>query len=296
MILNWENLNRFRSYPFKEDASRKDTTDALTLPNDFLVAFTASFYGSAGATIILRTLDVAVGGASLTATFLVNGVTPAAVTIPSGAAYPFNTEYVVQSGSFSTIRVTPIFGPGVDIILANATYHGNIYTFNAEIEPSLVASPYNHALTKLIAKNIDINDNEIILPDVGEGAITFINGYNSKISSDGTDSLTFNAAKGAGAGEPCDPIYDLVDCSCGIYFINGKHPDWLGNFLFEAGKYMTVINDPSNFKVKIKTSIRNGTPKCQDPNDDPGRLPPEEPPCEPEPLPAELPVELCDNE
>jgi hypothetical protein len=296
MILNWENLNRYRRYPFVEDANLKDTTEALELPNDFLIAFTASHYDSAASTITLRTIDVAVGGTSLTATFLINGSIPVPVIIPAGATYPFNTEYVIQSGSFSTTRVTPIFGPGVDVILANATFHGNLYTFDTPIEPSLVASPYKHAVTKLIAKNIDINDNEIILPDVGEGDVKFINGFNSAISSNGVDSLTFKAIKGAGEGEPCDPYYDLVDCSCAIFFINGKHPDWLGNFIFEAGKFMKVENDPDNFKVKIKTSVRNGTPKCQDPAEDPGRLPPPEPPCEPEPLPGDLPVDLCDNE
>jgi hypothetical protein len=290
MILNWENLNRYRSYPFREDANLSDLSGSITLPNDFLVAFTASHYDSANSTIILRTLDVAVGGTSLTATFLINGTIPAPVIIPAASVYPFNAEYVVQSGSFSTTRVTPVFGPGVDIILSNATYHGNIYTFDTEIEPSLVAS------TKLIAKNIDIDDNEIILPDVGEGAVRFINGFNSAISSNGVDSLTFKAVKGAGEGEPCDPVYDLLDCSCAIFFINGKHPDWLGNFIFEAGKYMIVVNDPDNFKIKIKTSVRNGTPKCQDPDEDPGRLPPPDPPCEPEPLPGDLPVDLCDNE
>jgi hypothetical protein len=292
MILNWQNVNRYRAYPFKEDALLTDVTQTLTIPNNFLLDFFATYYSAAEADVVLKTIDVALGGTAMTVTFLVNGTTPAAIMVPASALFPFEGEFVVQVGSSTTIRVNPVFGPGVTEILTEPSYQGNIYTFTAPIEQSTVASPYKHSLTKIVAKNIDVNDNEILLPDVGEGDITFIRGYNSIITSDNIDTITFGARVGAGAGQPCDPIYDAIDCSCGIYFINGKHPDWLGNFKFEGGKYIIVTNDPDTFTVKIKTTVRDGTPTCQDPADEPDRLPPDSPDC-PDGLPATLPTDFC---
>jgi len=268
VILNWQNTNRYVAYPIKEDSSLTDITGNLTIPNDFLMDFFATYYNAAESLVELKTIDVDAGGTFMVVTFMIGGVTPAAFVVPANAALPFEGDFVIQVGNSITTRVNPVFGPGVLAILTEPSYYGNIYTFTAQLEPSVIAAPYKHSVTKVVAKNIDIDNNEVVLPDVGGNAITFINGYNSVITSNNVDTVSFTASLGAGAGQPCEPIYDAIDCSCGIYFINGKHPDWLGNFKFEAGKYITVTNDPANYTITIKTSVREDSPKCQDPQED----------------------------
>ena len=292
MILNWQNHNRYIAYPFKEDTNLVDVSTLLTIPNNFLLDFFATYYEAAEAGIVLKTIEVDGGGASLTVTFLIDNVQPAVIVIPAAAADPFESEFVIQSGSSSTVRLNPVFGAGALEIMQTPAYQGNTYTFTAVVEPSTIATPYKHSLTKLIAKNIDINDNETTLPDIGEGDIKFIEGYNVIIRTN-EDTFNITAAVGAGAGVPCEPVYGAIDCGCGIYYINGKHPDWLGNFKFEGGKRIVVTTFPSENKIKIKTSIRNGTPTCQDPADDPGRLPSDV--CVVDPLPAVLPLTFCED-
>ena len=294
MILNWQNINRYVSYPFKEDAPLTDDTTALTIPKNFLLDFFLTYYDTPESTVELKTIDVNIGGTAMVVTFLINGAFAAPVIVPLTTVTPYESEYVVQVGSSTTVRLSPVFGPGAAEILQEPGYHGNIYNFTGtELEPSTVASPYKHTVTKLVAKNINVEGDEVLLPDVGEGDIKLIRGYNSIITSNGVDTLSFGAAIGAGAGVPCDPIYDVIDCSCGIYYINGKHPDWLGNFKFESGKYIVISNHPDTYTVKVKTSVRNGTPKCQDPADEPDRLPIPDPDCAPNALPAALPAALC---
>jgi len=293
MILNWQNHNRYIAYPFKEDTNLTDVSAFLTIPNNFLLDFFATYYEVADVGVVLKTIEVDGGGASVTVTFLINNSLPAVVVIPAIAVDPFESEFVVQAGSSATVRINPVFGAGVLEVMQTPAYQGNTYTFTSVIEPATVATPYKHSLAKLVAKNIDINDDEVSLPDVGEGDIKFIEGYNTIIRTN-EDTLSITAAVGAGVGVPCAPMYDEVECGCGIYFINGKHPDWLGNFKFEGGKRVAVTNFPNENKVKIKTSIRNGTPTCQDPADDPGSLPPPSE-CVTDPLPAVLPLIFCED-
>ena len=63
LILNWQNLNSFRRFPFTSDTKMSDVSNAVTLPDDFLIDYTAVHYGDDPVVLnILRTVEVAGDG------------------------------------------------------------------------------------------------------------------------------------------------------------------------------------------------------------------------------------------
>lgn len=223
-----------------------------TLPNDCIIDATMVSYDADLPGLRLLSLAVAGDGSTVTFTFRAGAGTDLTLLVP-GVFTGIYEGRVSSSGPWTgLLRVE--FGEGVPVLAANPTYRGNTYTFtDAYLEPSVqVQQLYN----RVSSVNSQV------------GLIYFTDGYNSTISLlKSQNVLRIAAAVGSGLGVSCDPLPGQPKTQCGesIYYINGQHPNWLGQFSIRGGDGLTVDTDPVNHKIILSTGINPNKPACKDP-------------------------------
>lgn len=249
----WLNQNRYRAYPFVEDASLEATGGALTLANDCVVDASLVSYNIALADLHLASLAVAGDGSTVTFTF-VAGATSMVIIVPGVFTGIYEGRVTVSAGGRLSRLLRVKFAEGVPVLAANLAYRGNTYAFTtARMEPAV-------SVQQISTRVSSINGYT--------GTIYFSDGYNSSVSLlAATNVLRFSAIVGGGLGVSCDPLPGEPpgDCSQMIYYINGRHPDWLGRFFIRGAGGLTVQTDPTNYKIILGTGIDVDRPGCKDP-------------------------------
>lgn len=250
----WLNLNRYRRYPFIEDDPLVDDSAVLTLPDScvldaYYVAYTDSFDPQ----LRLHQVSVDGGGASVTFTFRVETATDYVIVVPASLDPTYEGRVRVNVGGALQTLLRVVFGEGVAEIAANATYQGNTYTFTDKlIEP---------AVTSLQGAN------RVQLVNGYDGPIYFADGTNTRITIlESAGILRIVCSVGEGTGISCEePPSGQQACDESVYYINGRHPDWLGRFGIRAGRGMTIEMDQANNKLILKSGFDKDRPGCKDP-------------------------------
>ena len=250
----WLNQNRYRAYPFIEDASLEDVSGALTLADNCVVDASLVSYDIALADLHLLSLAVAADGSTVTFTFRA-GAASMVIIVPGVFTGVYEGRVLVSSGGGHLSRLLRVkFAEGVPALAANPAYRGNIYSFAcAYLEPAV-------SVQQIGTRVSSING--------CAGTVYFSDGYNSSVTLlAAANVLRFTAAVGAGWGISCDPLpgEPAADCGQNLYYINGQHPNWLGQFALRGASGLSVVADPASHKIMLKTSISASRPGCKDP-------------------------------
>lgn len=263
-VTQWKNHNRYRSYPFVENSDMVGLFGAqpLTLPDNTLLDFALISYllEEGDYSVVLVSLSVAAGGASVTFNFMLGAFHPMPITVSAAIVPPYEAEFRLDvTPGTGWLIARPIFGEGVVEIAADAANHGKTFTFNTlNIEPATYSQ-----MAKSLVTSISVEGGIELL----DGDVKILEGYNMKVDfNDTTNELTIGAGIGAGAGIPCSPqLTDPADCPEGIFYLNGRHPDWWGKFFIQAGPGIEVEAFPASNKIVISSLIRADKPRCKDP-------------------------------
>jgi hypothetical protein len=203
----------------------------------------------------LRLYQVAVdgGGASVTFTFRVGASTDYVIVVPATLDPTYEGRVRITVGGALQTLLRVVFAEGVAEIAANPTYQGNTYTFTDKyLEPAVVSLQGANRVQSVNGQN---------------GPIFFADGTNTRVTIlESSNVMRIVCIVGEGLGISCEePSTGKQDCSGSIYYINGRHPDWLGNFGIQAGPGMTIIPDKANNKLTLKSGFDKDRPGCKDP-------------------------------
>lgn len=252
--IEWLNLNRYRRYPFIEDDVIEDDTAVLTLPDSCIVDAYYVIYTTAVAPQ-LRLYSVAVNGAGtlVTFTFRSGTSTDYVMVVPASLDPTYEGRVRVTSGGSLISLLRVVFASGVADIAANPTYQGNTYIFTDKLlEP---------AVTSLQGSNRVLRINGY------DGPIYFADGVNTRITvRPALNVLRIVCGVGEGLGISCeDAAGGQEACDKAVYYVNGRHPDWLGRFAIRGGPGITVEADEVNHKLIITSGFDKDRPGCKDP-------------------------------
>lgn len=251
----WLNQNRYRAYPFVENASLESIGGLLTLKNDCIVDASLVSYDVDLYDLRLLSVAVAPAGASVTFTFRAGAATNMVIIVPGTFTGIYEGRVTVTAGGRLVRLLRVKFAEGVVAMAARPGYQGNTYTFlTAFLEPAVSVQQINTRVSSVNGFT---------------GKIYFADGYNSTISLlPDQNILRISAAIGAGLGISCDPLSGPpTGCDESIYYINGRHPDWLGRFTIRGADGLIVEADPANNKVILRTNISLEKPACKDPTE-----------------------------
>jgi len=251
----WINQNRYRRYPFIEDTVLEDGTAVMRLTDDCVVDAYFIAYNTALPNLRLHSVAVDGGGVSVTFTFRAGVASEYAIIVPGSVETTYEGTVRVTAGGLLSVLLRVMFAEGVAELASNPVYQGNTYTFtDALLEPCVAVKQWNNRVASVNAKTEEVY---------------FGDGVNTRITlAPDLNVLRVTAAIGEGLGISCEPAAGgAADCSEAIYYINGRHPDWLGRFGLRGGGGIMIEADPANHKLTIKTAVDKRRPKCRDPRD-----------------------------
>jgi hypothetical protein len=154
------------------------------------------------------------------------------------------TPYIVISG---------IIGGSIFSSIPSNSY---IALPSVYVEPSIVVEAYKKSVDQL--KIIHANGAEELI----RGKLVFTNGINSSVSMSGnTTRFTARVKDGEGAGQDNTGINLLCE---GILSINGTQPTADGQFYIVGGRGVSVVDIPSQHKIKITTQKDSPLSVCED--------------------------------
>jgi len=265
--IEWLNHNQYRSYPFVEDQVLQGASggDTLDLPLDTLLDLTVLSYSGSVAEVRLISIDIHPAGASATFTFTISGG-PVVIVVSAAITPPFEGEVRVDtSPGHAGLLLRPIFGAGIGEITGNAANYGKTFLFDLLMEHSTTIAASNSWVTSIVGIEPGGGETEFL------GDVLLAEGYNIILSfNKSRNTIEIKAAVGAGLGVPCEPMLGPpADCEEGIYYINGRHPDWYGRFTLEATAGLKVTEDASANKIIFTSDIDPLRPQCNDPSGDP---------------------------
>lgn len=257
--LPYLNNNSGRSFPLIEDSDLTGVygSEEMELPPSVLLDIHLVVYTQGREPLTLKQIVVNGSGTALTAHFDYNGT---ALTVPVSAAseWPYRAEVRTSDVHDNTqILFRPIFGKGVADIAAAFAGETIVFT-DLEVESSRITVQNKHRVTGVIGA----------LPGSTRltGDVVIEDGYNIQSSLVPDQRiLRLNAIVGAGLGQPCSTLLpEPTNCDDLIYYINGLHPNWYGDFRLVAGPGISIEGDAANNKILIHTSVDHCRPRCKD--------------------------------
>jgi len=225
--VGWLNRNAGRAYPLSEEASRKDSTDSYTLPDDFLVDMVLP---------INATLDydpsafymskLSVFGIGVTIEFSYWTGTEAAlvgrVTVDVSSFVENKTYYLNGQGDFEGVVGKIVVGT-LDTVFDRV----GVFAFDlagGRIESSVVVPDIRGITGMRVLDGSDIGA-------LYQGDIAFEPGANTRFTVydfGGVTVLQVSAISGEGTIADCE-CQGSVDLSSPVRTLNGVPPDSLGN-------------------------------------------------------------------
>ena len=251
----WVNQNRYRHYPFIEDTVLEDDTAVMRVPDNCIVDTYFIAYNTDLPSLRLYSVAVDGGGASVTFTFRAWAASEYAILVPGSVETTYEGCVRVTAGGLLSVLLRVLFAEGVAALAADPVYQGNTYIFTDVLLEPCVAS-------KQWACRVDSVNGHA-------GKIYFGDGANTRVTLiPALNVLRVTAAVGEGLGISCEEgPGGAAACDEAVYYVNGRHPDWLGRFGLRSGGGITVEADPANHKIKIKTGVDKKRPKCRDPEE-----------------------------
>jgi hypothetical protein len=223
----WLNQNALRAYPLSEEATRRDSSDSYTLPDDFLVDFVlpvnsaleyepGNFYVS----------QITIFGTSITVEFaywtgsaksVIGSISIQVSTFTHNRAYLLNGD-----DDFEGVVGKVVVGNIDTVLLQVGSFAFNLA--GGRLEPSVIVPDIRGVTGFRVLDGDDIGE-------LFQGDIAFEAGDNFRITRSnfsGVTVLTLNAIDGEGTIAECVCVGDEAD-EGPIRTVNGVPPDSQGN-------------------------------------------------------------------
>ena len=226
-MAEWLNENRYRRYPFVDDA---DTVlGMLEIPNTVLLDFQCTVTTNTYVANNVALVQVDTSPSDVALTFAVGNLS-FTVVVPAAAATP----YIVR-GYTAELQYGLIFGEGIaELIGSLATYTGEI-----DINPVLVT-----VATARVDSITAVSHSKL------SGAILVEPGYNVEPTV-ADNAIQLYAAVGAGAGIYCETLADVVSCNQAILWFCGQNASEDGNVQIVPGPGVQVDADADSHLITI---------------------------------------------
>lgn len=249
--IEWLNANRYRRYPFTDDADTGlavygDPGDCAvaSLPNDAVLDFQATV--TSGAYVPgawkLASITLAAGGTIATFLFMAGNVS-IGVEVPAAAAFPYTVR-----GSVTGAHYVAVFGPGAAALCCDSAFR---YDCDIPLQPALLIDQCRHRVDTVAGVGQAVSGKVYLEP-----------GYNcDPVVMAGRIRLT--AGKGWGAGRYCLSLSDdVISCHEALLRLNGQTASDDGNVNISVIG-ASVGPDPARANtVLIKTTKMVSNMKC----------------------------------
>lgn len=223
----WLNENAGRKYPIHEDSSLRDTSDSVTLPNDFLVDMILPVHSDPSIdTLKFHVHTISVFGTGVTLTLGYDGTAFGSVTIPSTGFVRNSTFFLQGTGNFFDTQAKVVIGS-----LETVQSLAGSFQFSVEatrLVPTVIVNDIRGVSALVLRNGDDVSDplqNDVVLQAGRNMLITFVAGDGSLANP---SRIIFNAISGQGLNQDCS-CDEAVDLPC-IKTVNGLEPDGSGVF------------------------------------------------------------------
>jgi len=224
--VDWLSANSQRRYPFHDEASLRDASDSVTLPNDFVVDLVWPVHYDVGLDpTLFHLLSISVFGTGVTVTLGYDGAAVGSVTIDFATFVRFGTYVVAGTGiCFDTVGKITIGS------IDNARLLAGTYSFsvaNGRLVPAAVRPDIRGVSSIVLQNGEDLSDplqGNVILRAGRNIELNMVPGAGPFDPS----IIYISAISGAGLNVGCD-CGEAADLPC-IKTINGEGPDEYGNF------------------------------------------------------------------
>lgn len=247
--IQWSNFNSQRAYPLTSWSTRRDSTDTITIPDNFIVSL--QFPVHAGHDVeahlfFIKSLVIYPTGYNIEIGYHTDtqDLTVGVVNIPAATHVEDRTYAVAGVDSFDDTVGSIAIGVLTDI---NQLPPGQ-YTFNyaaTGIEPDCIR-PMIRGITSLAVVSASGETSERLYGD-----IELVAGSNMRIDVSQVagmpTQLIFHAIEGTGFNEEC--VCEEITASQGIMTINGICPTPDGNFRIIGDNCITV--EPIDHGVQL---------------------------------------------
>lgn len=233
--VDWLNSNSQRKYPLHDNATLKDTTNTLTIPNDFIVDLLWPVH--ADGTVdpsLFHIIGIGVFGSGVTVSIGYNGESIGSISIDantftrnqsffvSGTGAFFDTVGKITIGSLDTIR--QFAGSFIFSLIAG------------QLVPTVV-KPDIRGISALYLRNgnetSDPLQNDIILQGGQRMVLNLVPGLPGE-----PDRIVFDAVDGVNLNTGCG-CEENADKPC-INSVNGVLPDFNGNFTLQGDECLLL--------------------------------------------------------
>lgn len=249
--VEWLNANKYRRYPFVDDADMTLATAytgecaQAVLADDVILDFQAVVLANTYTAGAFKLAGIDVSATALVFRFSVGNIA-IALSVPANAIFPYNAEALSNGARYSAV-----FGEGcMDLLCATAF----AYTANIPLQPALLVDQSRHRVDSVRARP----GTQATLM----GRVFVEPGYNcDPVVMPGRVRLT--AGHGWGAGRYCYPLTDdVISCREAVLRLNGQTASDDGNInLSVIGAAVGPDPDAPN-TVLIRTSRMLDNMKC----------------------------------
>lgn len=262
--VEWLNQNSNRAFPFREDASRKDTAGGITLPNNFLVDMVFVVPADVDETYHVSSVQVSAGKVTVVIAAATAAVSAGSVTVDL-SVHSENDAYDINGASdFTDARGRAVFGDlsNLGTVLPDGLY---LFSSSAGALESRVVRPDIRSV-----RSLQILDAAGALSDPISGIVRLVPGNNIRLSfqpeetTDIIDPITGDpvtvVSKPAGIriDAICDPDFS-EECECEssypkpdpIRMINGVTGDENGEVTLDGGESCITFNGGGSATIEV---------------------------------------------
>lgn len=225
--LGWLNENSQRRFPFNDEASLKDVSGSIQLPDDFIVDMLLPVHVDPTIDpLLFHLLTVSVYGTGVTITFGYNGTAMGVVIVDASTFTRNGTYYMYGTGPFYDTVGKIVIGSLTNILKISGSY--NFAVADGRLSPTAIVPDIRGVSAILLKNGTEVSDpiqNNVTLQAGRNMFMTFVPGVGTLADP---NRIVFNAIDGAGLNAPC--ACDEAQTLPCIQTIDGIGPDGNGNF------------------------------------------------------------------
>lgn len=245
--IEWLNQNSQRNYPLSEEATGKDTAEAMTIPDDFIVDLVFPVHVTDNLDISkFHIYSIGIFGTGVTITLGYDGTAIGSVSFSTSTFNLNQSYYVYGTGDFFD-SIGKITIGSLNNLLDGPTGEFTFSVAGARLEPSVIRPALRGVTSFAIRNNLEETDPI-------QGDIILEAGTNMRIDlsqSGETNVLTFNAVDGEGTLADCQTCDAEGNELRPIKTINGLGPDSDGNFEIIGDDCLDVAPLPNNNGINL---------------------------------------------
>ena len=252
MITERLNQNRYRRYPFVDDANMAFSGGGL-LADDVLLELSVLTTSTALVNLTLQS------------------IVRSADTVPI-LTFNFNLGRVVVSADLDTdqpvsyladgVALQATFGPGLTQLPDQLAVGTHSFDEPPRIREAAIMCQHQHRVDT-VQSQTTVNGTPVLTGTAAGGRIWVVEGYNCRLAVTGVPSrLRIDVGYGLGAGVYCLPVGNGA-CADSLQRINGLNGGTDGDFTIVAGAGVKIVPDMANHQLLISSTRTQSNVGCQ---------------------------------